>query len=246
MVFAHRISIQRLVTACIMFGVIGMLAVAMLPLRHRMHSMTPSEMVAFVFTPETYQNVLTQDPLNYHDHFVGIYAIFPKVEPYVDAASYRRLVFFFLPGERFAELKPKDPNRIVAVALFGKKAIENNMMHPPGVFGDWYINFWGWEGVGLIVLQGAGLAWIGHRLASNPWFLIGLGPQVIYLCVIGLRGQPYTVGLASLAMLALSGVLLWLLDLPMTAQRPPALNRRILDNGLRSVSVPVRRSLSAA
>lgn len=213
-IFAHRISVARLFTTTSVFVLIGLLVVAMQPLRHRMGNMTSGEMVTFIFSAEAYQDALTQDPLNYHDHFVGICALFPEFEPYVDGASYRRLAFFFLPGDQFPGLKPRDPNRVVAVALFGQKAIENNMMHPPGVFGDWYINFWGWRGLPFILLQGAFLAWISRQLATNPWFLIGLGPQVFYLSVIGIRGQPYTVGLAGLLMLSLSFVLLKLLGLP--------------------------------
>ncbi|MEZ5940592.1 MAG: hypothetical protein R3C18_04315 [Planctomycetaceae bacterium] len=222
-VFAHRISLGRLMMATAAFGMIGMLTVAMLPLRHRMHSMTTGEMVTFVFSAEAYQDALTLDPLNYHDHFVGICALFPDFEPYVDGASYRRLAFFYLPGEYFPGLKPRDPNRVVAVALFGQKAIENNMMHPPGVFGDWYINFWGWRGLPFMFLEGVFLAWLSRQIVSNPWFLIGLGPQVIYLSVIGIRGQPYTVGLAGLLMLSLSFCLLKVLGLPVSPIRPKQL-----------------------
>ncbi len=230
MIFAHRISVGRLFTATLAFAIIGMLTVAMLPLRHRMQSMTTGEMVTFVFSAEAYQDAMTQDPLNYHDHLVGICALFPEFEPFVDGASYRRLAFFYLPGDRFPGLKPRDPNRVVAVALFGQKAIENNMMHPPGVFGDWFINFWGWKGLPFMFLEGIFLAWICRQIAANPWFLIAIGPQAIYLSVIGLRGQPYHVGLAGLLMLTLSFCLLKFLGLPVkpSYQSPKAITQSSL------------------
>ncbi|MCA9080966.1 MAG: oligosaccharide repeat unit polymerase [Planctomycetaceae bacterium] len=214
-ILAHRISAERLFATTTAMGLVALLAIGLVPLRYRMASMNYGEMVSFLASPEAYQDALRQDPLNYHDHFVGIYNLFPEFVPYVDGASYRRLMFFYLPGARFPQLKPPDPNRDVAKALFGKAAEKTDWMHPPGVFGDIWINFHGWNGLPLMILQGMFLAWLNRRMISNPWFFIALGPQTLYLSLVGIRGQPYTIGLAMLITLSLTYVLMRLLGLPL-------------------------------
>jgi len=214
MLFANRISAGRLFIATAALGLVGVLAIGLLPLRHRMSRMSTSEMVAFMITPESYQDALTNDPLNYHDHFVGVVTQFPDQYAYVDGAAYRRVAFFYLPSSRFPTLKPKDPNRVVAEALFGKRAIEIDWMHPPSIFGDCYINFRGWYGIGWMFIEGIILAWISRRLTDSPWWLIGFGPQAMYLTLIGMRGQPYTITLATMFAMTTAWFLLNAVGIP--------------------------------
>ncbi|MCA8996725.1 MAG: hypothetical protein KDA80_07065 [Planctomycetaceae bacterium] len=220
-IFSKKLSVEKLFGSAAAMFMIGMLAVGLLPLRHRMSHMSYGEMVSFLFSAEAYQDALSHDPLNYHDHFVSITAIFPNSREYVDAASYRRILFFYLPGDSFPGLKPRDPNRIVAEALFGAAAFRVDWMHPPGVFGDVYINFWGWYGIPFMVLQGAFLAWVTRLMLIRPWFFIGIGPQAMYMSLVGIRGQPYTICVAMIASLTVTFCLLVLLGIPLSIYRKP-------------------------
>ncbi len=213
---AHRLSAARLFTAVGTLCLVGMLAVGMLPLRHRMGSMSYGEMAQFMFSSEAYQDALTQDPMNYHDHFVAIVGIFPDQFDYVHGATYRRIAFFYLPGNSFRELKPVDPNRIVAQALFGSIADEVDWMHPPGIFGDCYINFWGWYGLPWMFIEGLGLAWISRQIGKSPFWLLAIGPQMMFLTLIGIRGQPYTIFLTMLFSLSVMYVLMRVIGIPRT------------------------------
>ena len=215
MIFASRISLGKLVFAGTAMTLIALLAIAAVPLRHRMATMSPSEMVGFLLSHEAYQDALAQDPLNYHDNLVAVMDIFPDVQDYQDLASYRRIVFFFLPGDRFSFLKPRDPNRVVAEALFGEAAIHVDWMHPPGIFGDVYVNAYGWKGISFFLFEGFLLAFIARQLTYRPWFFIGLAPQTIYLTLVGIRGQPYTVATVVIATLTVTGVICCLCGVPL-------------------------------
>ena len=215
-IFSRKVSVEKLFGSAIAMGMIALLAIGMMPLRHRMAYMSFGEMASFMFSAEAYQDALSHDPLNYHDHFVSITAIFPASHEYVDAASYRRIMFFYLPGDSFSGLKPRDPNRIVAEALFGAAASHVDWMHPPGVFGDVYINFWGWYGVGFMVLQGMFIGWLTRQMLLRPWFFIGIGPQTVYMSLVGVRGQPYTITVAMIASLSITLVLLTFVGIPLS------------------------------
>ena len=214
-ILAQRISAERLLTYAAVIGVMAALAIGMYPLRHRMSQLSLGEMVSFLASREAYENALRQDPLNYHDHFVGVVACFPKLEPFVDGASYRRILFCYLPSKNFPELKPRDPNRIVAETLFGENDLD--WMHPPSLYGDAFINFWGWSGILFLMFEGALIAGISRIVMSNPWWFLTLGPQLFYLAMIGLRGQPYTIALSMMSSLIIMRALMTVTKLPFHA-----------------------------
>ena len=81
--------------------------------------MSGKEIVQFVLSTDRLEPILTSDPLNYHDTCIQVLHTFPAQYDYVNAASYRRIVFFPIPSSFAPILKPPDPNRKVAQALFG-------------------------------------------------------------------------------------------------------------------------------
>ena len=89
-----------------------------------------------------------------------------------------------------------DPNRKVAQALFGyEQAISIDWMHPPGLFGDLWINFWGWWSLTAFVAWGALLTVANYYLIWSPIWLLFFGPSLSATALLYLRGQPYTLGL---------------------------------------------------
>lgn len=227
-IYAQRISLDKLLLTGAAISVIALLAVAAQPLRHRMSQLSYADMAGFLLSPEAYQDALEEDPLNYHEWFVSIVNIFPSARPFVNAASYRRILFFYLPGERFSSLKPRDPNRIVAEALFGQLASDVDWMHPPGIFGDVYLNFWGWKGLPVFVVQGMFLCWLSRQLTYSPLYFLALGPQIMYLSLVGMRGQPYTIAITMLATLSVMFVICKLLRIPLKNPRRRAAAARTL------------------
>lgn len=146
--------------------------------------------LAEMMSPEPWQDILVQDPLHYNEQLVGAVATFPSRHPFLEMATYRRMAFFFLPHSAFPSLKPKDANKVFAINAFGTVPAEEVMI-PPSIPGDVYINFWGWPGLAVLLLYGGAGAWVDRRLVSDPLWFIAFGPQVVRLVCLGMRGQPY-------------------------------------------------------
>jgi len=209
-------SVSRLAFLGFSGGALIILAVGMLPLRWQMSHLSYSEMGQFLLSYETYEDMLVRDPLNYHEYLVEVIDLFPEEHDYVHAASYQRILFFFLPHSKFPTLKPRDPNQIVAELLFDTKDTQG-WMHPPSLFGDSYINFYGWLGIGFLALEGFVLAWFARMIYLQPIWLLLLGPNLVHFSFIGLRGQPYTLAVYSISMLFYLAILMRTLNIPFLA-----------------------------
>ena len=225
----HRAqSATRLVSMGCGVGAIVFLTVGLLPLRWRMADMSTTEMVEVLISAETYEDMLVRDPLNYHEYLVEVMSYFPTYHDFVHGASYRRILFFYLPHSMFPELKPKDPNRIVAQVLFDTD-LDVDWMHPPSIFGDAYINFSGWYGLIHLVLLGVFFAWISKVSLQHLICLMVFAPNLVYFTFIGIRGQPYTLALNTLCMAVYVGALMFKLKLPLlghqTKSRQGAIRR---------------------
>ena len=193
---SRTVSVKKLAAGFVLALILIFLTCVAIPLRHQMHNMSSKEIVQFVLSKDRLETLLTSDPLNYHDTCIQVLQAFPTQYDYVNAASYRRILFFPIPSSFAPILKPPDPNRKVAQALFGyEQAISIDWMHPPGLFGDLWINFWGWCSVTTFVAWGALLTVANYYLIWSPKVLLFLGPSLFATCILYLRGQPYTLGL---------------------------------------------------
>ena len=179
-----------------------------------MSQLTYTEMGQMLLSYETYEDMLVRDPLNYHEYLVEVIDLFPEQHDFVHMASYQRVLFFMLPHSKFPSLKPRDPNQIVAELLFDSEDT-TGWMHPPSLFGDSYINFYGWFGLAFLGVEGLALAWIARGMYLHPIGLLFLGPNLIHFTFIGLRGQPYTLAVYTITMLVYLLLLMKMLKIPL-------------------------------
>ena len=229
-------SVSRLLTMGSCGSVLIVLAVGLLPLRWQMAELSLLEMGEILISYDTYEDMLVRDPLNYHEYLVEVMSYFPEHHDFVDAASYRRILFFFLPHSQFPNLKPKDPNRIVAEVLFNADP-DVDWMHPPSIFGDVYINFYGWYGIAVLAMQGFLLAWIARKMNTELIWLLLLGPNAIYFTFIGLRGQPYTLAIYVITIVFYNACMIKLLGLPLIgAQHAPRRRRQRIGRSARTIT----------
>lgn len=171
--------------------------------------------VRLLTSPEAYRDMLRRDPLSYHNFLVAAVHHFPDYHPYLNGATYRRLVVFFVPRKYAEWLKPPDTNQVFASVI---KGADTETTIPPTMMGDGYINFWGWPGVVLIGLfNGALFAMVTHRARANIVWFLGIGGTFGRVAVMSIRGQPYEIitGLASAALLTVG--LGYLVGLPIRA-----------------------------
>lgn len=232
-------SFSRLFWMGCSVGAMVFLMVGLLPLRWQMANLTLPEMGELLISPETYEDMLVRDPLNYHEYLVEVMSYFPEYHDYVDGASYRRILFFYLPHSQFPDLKPKDPNRIVAQLLFDTD-LDMDWMHPPSIFGDAFINFEGWYGLIHLVLVGALLAWLSKTIHVHLLWLMVLAPNLVYFTFIGMRGQPYTLAINTLTMTVYVGLVMVKLGLPLRGIERIVTRHQVLTSGRRKVQA--RRS----
>lgn len=150
-----------------------------------------------------WQRLLSRDPLNYNETLVGAVTHFPRQHPYLDGASYWRIVTVAFPQSMFPNLKPPDTHKLFAIQVFGKTPNEFHTI-PPSIPGDLYINFWGWPGLLGAVIQGWLFAWIVARSHQSLVWNLALIPQFGRLLMLGLRGEPYELFVISTCSLALS------------------------------------------
>ena len=230
-------SFTRLFWTGCSVGAMVFLMVGLLPLRWQMANLTLPEMGELLLSAETYEDMLVRDPLNYHEYLVEVMSYFPEHHEFVDAASYRRILFFYLPHSQFPDLKPKDPNRIVAQLLFDTD-LDMDWMHPPSIFGDAFINFEGWYGIGHLILVGLLLAWLSRTAHFHLLWLMVLAPNLVYFTFIGIRGQPYTLAINSLTMTVYVGLVMVKLGLPLRGIERIATKRQLV------TSLPSRRQVA--
>ncbi len=194
-----------------------LLAVASYHIRHVMKQTSKSDLGRMLLSAETYENLLAQDPLNYHQFLVATVEHFPRDHGYVNGATYWRLLVFFVPRAYFPSIKPADTNNIFAQTISGRMS---DVTIPPTLIGDGYINFWGAPGV-IIVMFMYGLLFghVARRFRERPgWFLI-LGPSFMKFSLLAVRGQPYELLTSALSTAMITWVFCVVFGLPLRRAR---------------------------
>jgi len=188
----HRMAWHRAAALGLAGGALLLLSVSLYDVRKTMSRRTWSEMATTVLSPSTYQGALTRDPLNYHEFLVGAVEYFPERHPFLNAATYRRMLVFFLPRRYFEALKPEDPNMVFASVVDPGSAREFTTI-PPTMMGDGYINFWGWPGILIMFVNGVVFGWVHWKMRTSVLWFVSIAPMFVRLGVMGVRGQPYEI-----------------------------------------------------
>lgn len=172
--------------------VLGVVAsVGLYAVRSDLGTLSVSGVTERLTTAQTYQGALDTDPLNYHAQLVAAVDLYPGQEDYTAGATYRRILFAPIPGAVAGGVKPGDTHVDFGRSLYGPNS---DISVPPSLPGDGYINLVGPVGMaGLMVLWGGLGAMVDRRLSSNGFWLILLGPGLVRLVLLFLRGQPYEV-----------------------------------------------------
>lgn len=172
--------------------VLLLLSVSLYDVRKTMARQTLPEMLQIVLSPSTYQGALLRDPLNYHEFLVAAVEYFPTRHPYLDGATYRRMLVFFLPRRYFETIKPEDPNMVFAAVVSPASARELTTI-PPTMMGDGYINFWGWPGIGIMFINGLVFGFVNWKMRTSMLWFVAVGAMYVRLASVAIRGQPYEV-----------------------------------------------------
>ena len=169
-----------------------LLSVSLYDVRKTMARQTLPAMLQTVLSPATYQGALLRDPLNYHEFLVAAVEYFPERHPFLNGATYRRMLVFFLPRRYFEALKPEDSNMIfAAIVLPGSASTLTSI--PPTMMGDGYINFWGWPGIGIMLLNGLVFGFVNWKMRTSMLWFVTVGALYVRLASVAIRGQPYEV-----------------------------------------------------
>lgn len=208
----HRVGKVQIAVALLGGTVLMLLASGLYEARKVMSDVSVAELVRILTTSSTYEGMLTRDPLNYHDVLVAAVYHFPSHHEFLDGATYRRLLVFFVPRSYAPWLKPPDTNLIFASVVTG---LDEGVTIPPTIMGDGYINFWGWPGVILTgVLNGWLFSMVTHRMRGNILWFLGIGGTFGRVSVMSIRGQPYEIVTGLVSAILLTGVLGYLVGLP--------------------------------
>ncbi len=191
-VIRHRLPIRRLLAVGGGGLVLLLLSISLYEVRKSMMRQTIPEMVQTVLSPATYQGALLQDPLNYHEFLVATVEYFPARHPYLNGATYRRLLVFFLPRKYFDSIKPEDPNMIFAGVVEPGSARTLTSI-PPTMMGDGYINFWGWPGITVMFVNGMIFGFVNWKMRTSMLWFVVAGALYVRLASVAIRGQPYEV-----------------------------------------------------
>jgi oligosaccharide repeat unit polymerase len=188
----HRIYPVQLAKLTVALLCLAFLGSGLYEVRKIMSRASFSEIAEVLVSRNTYQGMLTRDPLNYHQMLVAAVHHFPANHPYLNGATYRRLAFFYVPTQYAGGLKPNDTNMLFAQVIGGIQHAERLTTIPPSVPGDAYINFWGVPGVVVILfLYGAACAVVLNLMDRNLIWFVAIGAGFVRLLTLGLRGQPY-------------------------------------------------------
>lgn len=188
----HRVAWGRAMLLSCCGGIIFLLSVSLYDVRKSMSRSTAGEMISMILSPTTYQGALMRDPLGYHEFLVAAVEYFPDRHPYLNGATYRRMLVFFLPRRYFEALKPEDPNMIFASIVEPESARQLTTI-PPTMMGDGYINFWGWPGILIMFVNGAIFGMVHWKMRTSALWLVAIAPLFVRLGVMGIRGQPYEI-----------------------------------------------------
>ncbi len=185
-----KVSPKRVAMTAIVGLVSLALAIGLFELRQRQDSVSLLEGAKILCTATAYSGMWDRDPLSYSWNLVGAIETFPHSHPYLDAATYRRMLVFFLQESKFPDLKPPDTNIIFGLEVHGRPE-ELQVTVPPSILGDIYINFWGWYGLPVVVLHGMLYCWLLQRMQTSLFMFIWVGPLSGRFLVLIHRGEPY-------------------------------------------------------
>jgi len=169
---------------------LAVLTIGSYKLRHGMRRMTAGEMVSYLLSSEPYRDALQHDALAYHEMLVAAVHLFPDHHPYLNGATYRRMLFFYVPHKYYPRLKPLDTDMVFGAMIVPRLA-HAAVTVPPTMMGDLYINFWGWPGIIGMFLWGLLLGYIDCKYRTNVFWHIAMGSAFLYLWLFVVRGAPY-------------------------------------------------------
>ncbi len=205
--FRHKFAVHRFILLVICSAAIVLLSTSMYEARKVMAKASFGEIVGIVFSAETYREALSRDPLNYHQILAAAVEHFPRDHPYLNGATYRRILMFYLPRTYFSSIKPADTHNTFAEVVQGKRTTNTI---PPTMIGDGYINFWGFPGVVITMfINGILFAYASQKMREHMLFFLVFGAPFIRLALLAIRGSPYEI----MALLISGTVLVWMLSL---------------------------------
>jgi hypothetical protein len=209
-IYSRQLNTRRLLQIAVGGALMMLTAVTLYQARQGLADMSFGEAITRAFSPESLQEPLTRDPLNYHEHFIGAVEFFPHEHPYLYGASYRRMLAFFLPGSDFPVLKPEHAARVFANVVYGDiYDADFRATHPPSLLGDAYINFWGWPGIVALFLNGAAISWVSAKIRTSLLWFLGVGPHLAWFCILLPRGDNYDCFVMGLILLIVTAGLLF-------------------------------------
>lgn len=214
-IFSHRLTPIRLFGIACAGCVLVAGTVSLYEVRKELNSVPFTSAVARAFSAESLAEPLSRDPLNYHEHFVGAVEYFPSDHPYLNGATYRRMLTFYLPGANYPTLKPDHPARVVANVVYGKKfSPELCATVPPSLLGDAYVNFWGWPGLGVLFLNGMAVSWISAKVRESVTWFLAIGPHMGWFVILAPREGPYDYFVMGLLLLIMTSLIAKFLPRP--------------------------------
>ena len=186
----HRLQPRRLMYVALAGIALIMLSVSMYNIRWVMMRSSVKDMLYMTVSKDTYQDALSRDPLNYHQYLLSSIYSFPREHPYLNGATYQRILFFLLPRQYFPLLKPQDTCQVFADVVHPSSELGAHMV-PPSLLGDCYINFWGWPGIAMMSCYGVLFGFVWWKIRTRHIWLFFMGPYFIRFTLLLLRGQPY-------------------------------------------------------
>ncbi len=196
----RRVAAHRVVAVGMAGALLLLLSVSLYETRKTMARQSVGDMITTITSPRTYHGALVRDPLNYHEFLVAAVEYFPDRHAFLNGATYRRLLVFFLPRRYFHAIKPADPNMTFAEVVDPHSAAALTTI-PPTMMGDGYINFWGWPGVLIMAANGAVFGYVQWKMRTSILWFVALGAMFVRLGVVAVRGQPYEIFLMGIATL---------------------------------------------